>query len=176
MSEASRIKMPNVREIKQFNIDEFANISKGNRYLNAFFIYRKEYTKRAISGGIKMRMTEISKLASQAWKNEDANIKKAYTDISKRIEKRKQKKRNYQIVFDENMTKAQTVMPKEPISPTFNQLDYPSNSDTSFLLPYYDYYEELSFDTDTFYESLTVDQTFDTDTFYESLTVDQIFD
>ncbi|CAG8520405.1 23647_t:CDS:1, partial [Gigaspora rosea] len=146
MSEASRIKMPNVREIKQFNIDELANISKGNRYLNAFFIYRKEYTKRAISSGIKMRMTEISKLASQAWKNEDAKIKKAYTDISKRIEKKKQKERTYHIIFDENMTKVKTVMPKKPNSPTFNQLDYPS-SDTSFLFPYH---EEHSFDTDTF--------------------------
>ncbi|KAF0485247.1 MATA-HMG [Gigaspora margarita] len=158
MSEASRIKMPNVREIKQFNIDELANISKGNRYLNAFFIYRKEFTKRAISGGIKMRMTEISKLASQAWKNEDAKIKKAYTDISKRIEKRKQKERNYQIIFDENMTKVQTVMPNAPNSPTFDQLDNSPNSDTSFLYPYY---EEISLDTDPFYESLIVDQIFD---------------
>ncbi|RIB26654.1 hypothetical protein C2G38_2162768 [Gigaspora rosea] len=158
MTEASRIKMPSVREIRQFNIDELANISKGSRYLNSFFVYRKEFSKRATASGIKMKMTDISKLASQAWKNENSSIKKAYADVSKRIEKRKQKEKTYQIVFDVNMTKAQATTPKEPTSPIFNQLDYPSNLDTSFWFPYY---EEPSFDTNNFYESLIVDQIFD---------------
>ncbi|KAF0485246.1 hypothetical protein F8M41_022855 [Gigaspora margarita] len=159
MTEASQIKMPNVREIRQFNIDELANISKGNRYLNSFFVYRKEYTKRATASGKKMKMTDVSKLASQAWKKENPSIKKAYADVSKRIEKRKQKeKKDYQIVFDANMTKVQTATPKEPTSLICDQLD-PPNSETSFLPNY----EELPFDTNTFYEYLIMNQIFNTE-------------
>ncbi|CAG8744736.1 27210_t:CDS:2 [Gigaspora margarita] len=134
--------MPNVREIRQFNIDELANISKGNRYLNSFFVYRKEYTKRATASGKKMKMTDVSKLASQAWKKENPSIKKAYTDI----------------VFDANMTKVQTATPKEPTSLICDQLD-PPNSETSFLPNY----EELPFDTVTFYEYLIMNQIFNTE-------------
>ncbi|CAG8547034.1 10066_t:CDS:1 [Dentiscutata heterogama] len=143
-----RIKMPNIREIEQFNIDEFATISKGNKYLNAFFVYRKEYTKRSIASGKKMRMTQISKLASQAWKNEKPDIKNAYAEVSKRIEKRRQKERTYQIIFDVNVAKVQLENPNSPI---FDQLDYPSNSDTP-------QYEESLIDANIFCESLTVDQ------------------
>ncbi|CAG8654720.1 814_t:CDS:2 [Cetraspora pellucida] len=115
----SQIRMPNLQEIEQLNINEFAkNISNGRKCLNAFFVYRKVYTKRAIASGVKMKMTEISKLAGQAWKNEDLKVKKAYTDASKRIDKVLQKKRQkcmtYSFIY-ENMTNVQPSIPPSPI-------------------------------------------------------------
>ncbi|CAG8757969.1 15159_t:CDS:1, partial [Dentiscutata erythropus] len=150
MSEA-RFRMPNIREIEQLNLDEFATISKGSKYLNAFFIYRKEYTKRSIASGIKMRMTEVSKLASQAWKNENPKIKKAYTDVSKRIEKKRQRERTYQIIFDVNVGRIQAAMPENPNSPISSQFDYPPNSNTPQN-------EESLLNANIFFESLTEDQ------------------
>ncbi|RIB09494.1 hypothetical protein C2G38_2146526 [Gigaspora rosea] len=165
MPEISQIKMPSVREIEQFNVDEIArNISGESRCLNAFFLYRKEFTKRAIAIGIKMKMTEISKLASLSWKNEKPKVKKAYADVSKRIDgllqRRRQRERTYQIVFDVNMMKDQTTISENPIlvpksepiseqisepttpifselnSPLFNQFNYLNSEPSSPIFNY----------------------------------------
>ncbi|CAG8721069.1 12778_t:CDS:1, partial [Cetraspora pellucida] len=118
------------------------------------------YTKRAIASGIKMRMTEISKLAGQAWKNEDLKVKKAYTDVSKRIDKVLQKKRQkymtYNFIYDGNMTNVQTPIPPSPIgspiespilTPSYNgsMPGTPPNEMISFPTEGPPFFNELSF-------------------------------
>ncbi|CAG8854362.1 18757_t:CDS:1, partial [Gigaspora margarita] len=164
MPEISQIKMPNIREIEQFNVNEIArNISGENRCLNAFFLYRKEFTKRAIAIGIKMKMTEISKFASLAWKSEKPKVRKAYADVSKRIDgvlqRRRQKERTYQIVFDVNMMRDQTTISENPIlvpksepisepnsepntepnTPILNQFNFPTSELNSPLFNQFNY-------------------------------------
>ncbi|CAG8653972.1 32747_t:CDS:1 [Racocetra persica] len=206
MAEASQVKMPNIQEIEQLNIDEFAgNISKGGKSLNAFFVYRKVFTKRAIASGIKMKMTDISKLAAEAWNNEPPEIRKAYADVSKRIDnvlqKKRQKDMTYQIVYDGNMTKVQTPIPQEQESPMESPIESPVESpivipsyhdlipDTQFLFPLNDGSFPLSegsflndplFDMNLGYNSLLVNQIndplFDIDSCYNFLPVDQMID
>ncbi|CAG8850333.1 20210_t:CDS:1, partial [Racocetra persica] len=86
----------------------------------------------AIASGIKMRMTDISKFAAQAWSHESSEIKKAYTDVSKRIDnvlqKKRQKDMTYHIVYDGNMTKVQTPIPQEQESPIESPIESPLES------------------------------------------------
>ncbi|KAF0525605.1 MATA-HMG [Gigaspora margarita] len=113
------IQMPSISEIKKFDIEELA---KSNRKrLNAFFLYRREFTKRAVSNGIRMKMTELSKLAANSWKNESTKVRKAYIKVSSQIDgilqKRRQENKTYHIIYDHNMEK----IPQEQ-GPIANQL------------------------------------------------------
>ncbi|CAG8735368.1 4304_t:CDS:1 [Gigaspora margarita] len=108
-----QVKMLSISEIEQLNIEEFANQFRNGRSMNSFFLYRREYTKRAIANGMKSRMTNVSRLASESWKNETPQIKKAYAKVSKRIDellqKRRQNTRTFQIVYDVNMNRVQQI-------------------------------------------------------------------
>ncbi|KAF0347910.1 MATA-HMG [Gigaspora margarita] len=113
------IKMPNISEIQKLDVEELARST--NKSLNAFFLYRKEFTKRAIASGMKIKMTELSKKAGNSWKNESKKVKKAYAEVSKRVDdllqKRRQEKKTYEIIYDTNMEK----VPQEP-EPIDNQV------------------------------------------------------
>ncbi|CAG8673703.1 18593_t:CDS:1 [Dentiscutata erythropus] len=99
------IQMPSISEIEEFDIEKLTG--NNDKSLNPFFLYRREYTKRAIKNGMKIKMTDISKMAAKSWKNEDTMVKEAYAKVSRRIDdllrKRRQEKRTYQIVYDVNM-------------------------------------------------------------------------
>ncbi|CAG8628901.1 8927_t:CDS:1, partial [Gigaspora rosea] len=101
------IQMPSISEIKNFDIEELATSNR--KRLNAFFLYRREFTKRAISNGMKMKMTDLSKHAANSWKNESTKVKKAYMKVSSQIDgllqKRRQENKTYNIVYDANMEK-----------------------------------------------------------------------
>ncbi|RIB26337.1 hypothetical protein C2G38_2240832 [Gigaspora rosea] len=108
------VKMLSISEIEQLNIEEFARDQfKNCRSMNSFFLYRREYTKRAIANGMNSRMTNISKQASESWKNESPQIKKAYAKVSKRIDellqRRNRNARTFQIVYDPNMNRVQQI-------------------------------------------------------------------
>lgn len=76
--------MPSISEIEKFDIGE---LSKNyNNPLNAFFLYRREFTKRAIASGMKIKMTEISKMASKSWKNEPRKVKNNYMKVSRKVD------------------------------------------------------------------------------------------
>ncbi|KAF0558412.1 MATA-HMG [Gigaspora margarita] len=85
------IKMPNISEIQKLDVEELAR--GRNKSLNAFFLYRKEYTKRVIASGMKIKMTELSKTAANSWKNESKKVKKAYAEVSMRVDDLLQKRR-----------------------------------------------------------------------------------
>ncbi|CAG8513712.1 12573_t:CDS:1 [Racocetra fulgida] len=198
MTEASKVQMLNIQEIEQLNIDEFAgNISKGSKSLNAFFVYRKVFTKRAIASGIKMRMTDISKFAAQAWSSESPEIKKAYADVSKRIDnvlqKKRQKDMTYQIVYDGNMNNFQSPIPQERESPIESPIESPLESPiltpsypdlipgTQFSFPLNDgpFLNEGSFPNEGsfFIEgSFPNDPLFDINSCYNFLPMDPIYD
>ncbi|CAG8815398.1 17093_t:CDS:1 [Racocetra persica] len=112
--------MLSTSEILQLNIEELVpNNYKDGKGMNAFFLYRREFTKRSMENGIKAKMTDISKCAGQAWKNEKPRVKRAYAKVSKRIDellqKRKPKTKDYPIIFDEHMKKV--VQPHKPEPP-----------------------------------------------------------
>ncbi|CAG8622913.1 6358_t:CDS:2 [Racocetra fulgida] len=76
-------------------------------------------SKDGKKNGLKVKMTDISKCAGQAWKNEKPRVKRAYAKVSKQIDellqRRKPKTKDYQIIFDDNMKKM--VQPHKPEPP-----------------------------------------------------------
>ncbi|CAG8696147.1 10694_t:CDS:1 [Scutellospora calospora] len=100
--------MPDTSEI-DFD-DLIKTCSKDSKSMNGYFIYRNEYKKQVIANGIKLKMTEISKLSGAAWKNEKCEVKDAYKNLSKQLDdelKRRKKEAGqiYNIVFDNHMEK-----------------------------------------------------------------------
>ncbi|CAG8552820.1 26553_t:CDS:1 [Dentiscutata erythropus] len=54
---------------------------------NAFFVYRKAFVDHLSKLQHKLKMTEVSRLVSSHWKNEKPEIKLAYENIAKDVEK-----------------------------------------------------------------------------------------
>ncbi|CAG8767052.1 10619_t:CDS:1, partial [Gigaspora margarita] len=113
------IQMPSILEIQEFDIEELSkNINKS---LNAFFLYRREFMKRALANGLRIKMTEISKMAAKAWGKEPRKIKKAYIKVSRKVDdllqRKKQEKKIFQIVYDHNME----MIPQEAVYQVYQQ-------------------------------------------------------
>ncbi|CAG8784240.1 1503_t:CDS:1, partial [Gigaspora rosea] len=111
--EHQKIQMPSISEIEELDIGELAkNINKS---LNAFFLYRKEFMKRALANGLRIKMTEMSKGAANSWKKEPRKIKNAYKRLSRKIDDllqtKKQEKKTFQIVYDDKME----MVPQEAV-------------------------------------------------------------
>ncbi|CAG8758200.1 21531_t:CDS:1 [Cetraspora pellucida] len=109
--------MFSISEIEQLNLEELVRSHyKNGKNMNAFFLYRQEYMKRVRASGIREKMTNISKLAAESWRKEPPKIRRAFTNISKQIEellqRRRQSKKTYQIVYDPNMEKVQQISQK----------------------------------------------------------------
>ncbi|CAG8607738.1 10241_t:CDS:1 [Racocetra fulgida] len=148
--------MLSVSEIEELNVEEYVrNHYKNGKSMNAFFLYRKEYTKRAIANGIKAKMTNISKAAGESWRNEKPKIKKAFAKVSKRIDellqRRRQSEKTYQIIYDPNMERVQPISQE---SVDINNQHDPSIQNTPTL--YFPSYFPLSQDYEYSY-SLSVE-------------------
>ncbi|KAF0494461.1 MATA-HMG [Gigaspora margarita] len=54
---------------------------------NAFFIYRKAYTKELIKRNLRFKMTDVSPWVSISWKCEPEEVKNKYKEIAKEVRK-----------------------------------------------------------------------------------------
>ncbi|CAG8784785.1 18806_t:CDS:1, partial [Racocetra fulgida] len=52
---------------------------------NAFFIYRKVYTKELIARDFRYKMTDVSPWVSSSWKNETDKVREKYKEIAKGV-------------------------------------------------------------------------------------------
>ncbi|CAG8459370.1 4332_t:CDS:1 [Acaulospora colombiana] len=52
---------------------------------NAFFIYRKVYTKELIAQNLRFKMTDVSPWVSMSWKRESEDVKMKYKEIAKEV-------------------------------------------------------------------------------------------
>ncbi|CAG8557612.1 4155_t:CDS:1 [Dentiscutata heterogama] len=183
------IQMPSISEIEEFDIEKLAG--NNHKSLNPFFLYRREYTKRAIKNGMKIKMTDVSRMAGKSWKNERTMVKKAYKKVSRRIDdflrKRRQEERTYQIVYDVNMERvlqeSEHVSNQLELVPlqSFSPDEYASSSnmdDIAFLNPSYinTIMESVSQEPDSVANQLTLDshQSFPSDEYIYSLNLDDI--
>ncbi|GBB90304.1 hypothetical protein RclHR1_01720025 [Rhizophagus clarus] len=80
---------------------------------NAFFIYRKVFVDHLLSLDHKFKMTEVSKLASENWKNESQEVISAYKKLSKQVEKELNNMRNKNLVYAIDIEKHKFVKRKE---------------------------------------------------------------
>ncbi|CAG8542699.1 14027_t:CDS:1 [Funneliformis mosseae] len=68
---------------------------------NAFFIYRKAFVDHLSLLDHRLKMTEVSRLVSDHWKNESQEVKAAYEKISKQVEIELNDMRNRDLVYVE---------------------------------------------------------------------------
>ncbi|CAB4393639.1 unnamed protein product [Rhizophagus irregularis] len=54
---------------------------------NAFFIYRKVYTRELIAQNLRFKMTDVSPWVSTSWNNEPEEVKAKYKEIAKEVRK-----------------------------------------------------------------------------------------
>ncbi|CAI2161951.1 3321_t:CDS:1 [Funneliformis geosporum] len=69
---------------------------------NAFFIYRKAFVDHLSLLDHRLKMTEVSRLVSDHWKNESQEVKATYEKISKQVEKELNDMRNRDLVYVEH--------------------------------------------------------------------------
>lgn len=84
-----------------------------SRVPNAFFIYRKVFMDHLLSLDHKFKMTDVSKLASEHWKNESQEVITTYKKISKQVEKELNKMRCKDLVYASDIEKHKFVKKKE---------------------------------------------------------------
>ncbi|CAB4474194.1 unnamed protein product [Rhizophagus irregularis] len=90
-SDVFRPSFPPKYKIEDFiHIDDLRNNSRGP---NAFFVYRKIYTKHLLQLNCRFPMTQVSKLASDHWNSEPSRVKKHYRKIAKDIDQELDKRR-----------------------------------------------------------------------------------
>nr|ANQ32352.1 MATA-HMG [Rhizophagus irregularis] len=90
-SDVFRPSFPPRYKIEDFiHIDDLRNNSRGP---NAFFVYRKIYTKHLLQLNCRFPMTQVSKLASDHWNSEPSRVKKYYRKIAKDIDQELDKRR-----------------------------------------------------------------------------------
>ncbi|GBB90303.1 hypothetical protein RclHR1_01720024 [Rhizophagus clarus] len=74
----------------KFKIDDFIHIDdlrNNNRAPNAFFVYRKIYTRHLLQLNCRFPMTQVSKLAAAHWGSESRKVKKYYRKIAKDVDR-----------------------------------------------------------------------------------------
>ncbi|CAB4377725.1 unnamed protein product [Rhizophagus irregularis] len=90
-SDVFRPSFPPRYKIEDFiHIDDLRNNSRGP---NAFFVYRKIYTKHLLQLNCRFPMTQVSKLASDHWNSEPSRVKKYYKKIAKYVDQELDKRR-----------------------------------------------------------------------------------
>ncbi|CAG8664837.1 19027_t:CDS:1 [Dentiscutata erythropus] len=83
---------------------------------NAFFIYRKVYTKELIKRNLRFKMTDVSPWVSISWKREPEDVKNKYKEIAKEVRKLYKKSK---LVPDQSENNAQSSMlPSPPLTDT----------------------------------------------------------
>ncbi|KAF0492607.1 MATA-HMG [Gigaspora margarita] len=108
---------------------------------NAFFIYRKVYTKELIARDFRYKMTDVSPWVSSSWRNESDKVKEKYKEIAKGVRQLyKQTKLETVVNIDESMVenKEQIIDPQP--------LPLPSSPFTKVNLPIPDTSQEILFD------------------------------
>ncbi|RIA82272.1 hypothetical protein C1645_512883 [Glomus cerebriforme] len=70
---------PNIRIDDFINSDDLRNNAQSP---NAFFVYRKIYTKHLLQLNHRLPMTQVSRMASNNWNSESKKVKKAYKQIA----------------------------------------------------------------------------------------------
>src|SRR5436305_6583324 len=77
---------------------------------NAFFIYRKVYTKELIAQNLRFKMTDVSPWVSISWKLEPEEVKSKYKEIAEEV--RKIYKQTKLDIADESETSSANTSPK----------------------------------------------------------------
>ncbi|RIA80819.1 hypothetical protein C1645_866100 [Glomus cerebriforme] len=77
---------------------------------NAFFIYRKVYTKELIAQNLRFKMTDVSPWVSTSWKLEPEEVKAKYKEIAEEV--RKIYKQTKLDTADESETSSPNTSPK----------------------------------------------------------------
>src|SRR4051794_37562536 len=71
------------------SVEDFVNnedLRNNLRSPNAFFIYRKSYTRHLLQLNHRLPMTRVSKMASTHWNSEPRRVKKAYRQMAKEVD------------------------------------------------------------------------------------------
>ncbi|GBB93676.1 hypothetical protein RclHR1_02210011 [Rhizophagus clarus] len=93
---------------------------------NAFFIYRKVYTRELIAQNLRFKMTDVSPWVSTSWNNEPEEVKAKYKEIAKEV--RKIYKQTKLDTADESETTSANTSPKlcaQPLTPSpFDENNY----------------------------------------------------
>lgn len=87
------------------HVDDLRNNSRGP---NAFFVYRKIYTKHLLQLNCRFPMTQVSKLAAAHWSSESRRVKKHYSkiakDVDRELDKRRQRIPRHSLSFSNILT------------------------------------------------------------------------
>jgi len=98
---------------------------------NAFFIYRKVYTKELIAQNLRFKMTDVSSWVSNSWKLEPEEVKTKYKEIAREVRKiYKQIKLDIEDKSKSSSanTSPDTTQPSTPLpASSFNKDDLNSN-------------------------------------------------
>src|SRR5436190_23696011 len=88
------------------NVEDFVNnedLRNNLRSPNAFFIYRKSYTRHLLQLNHRLPMTQVSKMASSHWNSEPRRVKKAYRQMAREVDRelnqRRQRSPHDPIIF-----------------------------------------------------------------------------
>src|ERR1700722_9059378 len=84
---------------------------------NAFFIYRIAYLDQLRLHKYRVKMTDMSGLVSTSWKKEPSNVKAAYKDLARKVER----------LVIEARQKALAQRSQQQPTPVFLEQHYPFN-------------------------------------------------
>ncbi|CAG8745950.1 16321_t:CDS:1 [Dentiscutata heterogama] len=143
---------------------------------NAFFIYRKVYTKELVAQNLRFKMTDVSPWVSISWKRESNEVKDKYKAIAKEVRQLyKQLKLNSGQVEDNSSSTCESSPSSGSSSPPLSDNQYLSS--LFWIMPTdTDFFQSSEFPTSPEYFSLWQD---DNNTFqslspsmYENLNTD----
>ncbi|CAG8558409.1 19717_t:CDS:2 [Cetraspora pellucida] len=81
MSDEIMISFPPDLSVKEFLVNRI----EYKQPLNSYMIYRKVYTRTLKSKGIKLPLSDVSKLSSKSWGNEPPEVKEWYKNFSAQV-------------------------------------------------------------------------------------------
>ncbi|CAG8747562.1 35122_t:CDS:2, partial [Racocetra persica] len=101
---------------------------------NAFFIYRKVYTKELIARDFRYKMTDVSPWVSSSWKNESDKVREKYKEIAKGVRQlyKQSKLENTEERMVENKTQIHDPQPSPLPSTPFTIPNPESPQETPF--------------------------------------------
>ncbi|CAG8535679.1 243_t:CDS:1 [Paraglomus brasilianum] len=92
----------------------------GSKSCNAFMIYRKVFVNELIARQLRFKMVEVSRWVSAQWKKEDEDVKNAYRQFARKVDKMYREKSE--------------AIPKRFVLPVrYNAAPYPSISHNLFV-------------------------------------------
>ncbi|CAG8492853.1 1357_t:CDS:1 [Paraglomus occultum] len=96
----------------------------GSKSCNAFMIYRKVFVNELIARQLRFKMVEVSRWVSAQWKKEDEDIKNAYRQFARKVDKMYREKSE--------------SIPKRFVLPIrYNAAPYPSTIQHRLFVPGY---------------------------------------